>query len=757
MKNIDADLHVRGRSQFVDDLPAPEGALHVAVFSSPIAHGEITKLDIGPAQRTEGIHAVFTAEDIPGENQIGNIILDEPLLAYGKVNYVGQPIAVVVGESAEIARAAARKIRIEYREFPAIFDAREAHAEGQWIVPPRTFALGNVDEAWQACGMVVEGMAETGGQEHLYLETQGAFAWPTESGGLKVVSATQAPKAVQSIIGRVVNLPMHQVEVDVLRLGGGFGGKEEQATPWATMAALAAFRLKRPVKLILRRIEDMRMTGKRHPYSSDFKIGLTNEGKILAYQVTFYQNAGAFSDLSPSVLGRTLLHSTSSYFAPNVSATGISCRTNFPPNTACRGFGGPQAMFVMEAAIFKAAEEMGIDPWVIQKRNLLREGDAFPYGMKIDSSEARRCWENAEKRYRWAEIRRDAQNFNLIHHDRKKGLAMMPICHGVLYNDAIFLNQAYALVHVYSDGSVGVSTGAVEMGQGVHMKLRQVAAHIFSIPLDRVKAEGVNTSRVANTSPTSASYSADLNGNATRLACLEIIGRLKKFVARQLDIGQPDNIEIKNGTVYSEGKATEFTWDKLIIDAYFNRINLSAQAHYTTPGIEPDKNQKRTRFFAHHVFGAAIMEVTLDCLRGIYQIDSVKVVHDFGQSLNPLIDHGQVEGGITQGVGWMTMEELVYTNNGELISDGLATYKAPDIYSAPREIQVSFLENSENPLGIFSSKAVGEPPFMYGIGVYFAIARAMKAFRPELQIQFSAPMTPEKVLFSLHGNSAGSV
>nr|VFJ99244.1 MAG: xanthine dehydrogenase large subunit [Candidatus Kentron sp. H] len=750
MRNIDAELHARGRTQFVDDLLAPEGTLHAAVFSSPIAHGEITKLDSSAAERMEGIHAVFTAKDIPGENQIGNIIPDEPLLASGKVAYAGQPIAIVVGESAEIARAAARKIAIEFQERPAIFDTRQAHAEGELIVPPRTFALGNVDEAWRECHVVVEGTAETGGQEHLYLETQGAFAWPTESDGLKVVSATQAPKSVQSVIGRVVNLPMHQVEVDVLRLGGGFGGKEEQATPWAAMAALAASRLKRPVKLILLRDEDMRMTGKRHPYSSDFKIGLTREGKILAYQVTYYQNAGAFSDLSPSVLGRTLLHSTNSYFIPNVRATGIGCRTNFPPNTACRGFGSPQAMFVMEAAICKAAEKMGVDPWVIQKKNLLREGDEFLHGMKVENSQARRCWEKAEEEYRWEEIHRSVQDFNLTHSDQKKGLAMMPICFGILFNDAVFLNQAYSLVHVYADGSVSVSTGAVEMGQGVHMKLRQVAAHIFSISPDRIKTESVNTTRVANTSPTSASYSADLNGNATRLACLKILTRLKEFAAQQLDTGQPDNIEIKNGTVYSRGKATEFTWDKLIIDAYLNRINLSAQAHYATPGIEPGKNQKRKRFFAHHVFGAAIMEVTLDCLRGIYQIDSVKVVHDFGQSLNPLIDRGQAEGAIVQGIGWMTTEELNYANNGELISDGLATYKVPDVYAAPREIRISFLKGSDNPLGIFNSKAVGEPPFVYGIGAYFAILQAIRAFCPGSEIKLSAPMTPERVLFSLY-------
>nr|VFK29207.1 MAG: xanthine dehydrogenase large subunit [Candidatus Kentron sp. MB] len=748
MKNIDAERHVRGESQFVDDIPAPEGALYAAVYSSPIAHGNITKLDIAPAEQAAGVHGVFTAEDIPGENQIGNIIPDEPLLASGKVYYVGQPIAIVVANSAEIARAAARMIETEFEELPAIFDAREAHAQGQLIAPPRIFSSGNIHEAWQKCDVVVEGVAESGGQEHLYLETQGTLAYPTES-GLKVISATQSPNAVQSVVARVLDLPMHQIEVDVLRLGGGFGGKEEQATPWATMAALAAFKLRKPVKLILRREEDMRMTGKRHPYSSDFKIGLTNEGKILAYQVTFYQNAGAVADLSPAVLDRTLFHTTSSYFVPNVESTGFSCRTNLSPHTAFRGFGGPQAMFVMESAIFQAALEMEIEPSVIQSKNLLREGDEFPYGMRVENSQAHRCWERAGEEYRIEEMHREIRAFNREHDERKKGLALMPICYGISFTST-FLNQVGALVHVYSDGSVGVSTGAIEMGQGVNMKMRQVAARMFSIPLSRIKIESTNTTRVANASPTAASCHADLNGHAARLACLNILARLKKFIAQQLNTDRPDDIEIREETVYSRGEPTEFTWDKLISRAYFNRINLSAQAHYATPGIHFDEKTNRGKPYAYHVFGTAIIAVTVDCLCGAYRIDSVKVVHDFGKSLNPLIDRGQAEGAIAQGLGWMTTEDVMHDGKGHLISDTLSGYKVPDIYFSPQEIQISFLENSDNPLGIFNSKAIGEPPLLYGIGAYFAILRAMKAFRPDWQVRFSAPITPEKVLFSLY-------
>jgi len=740
MKQFDAVLHVKGESQFVDDRVVPEGLLYAAVLSSPIAHGNISH--IAPAKNT-----VFTADDIPGENKIGNIIADEPLLAAGQVHYIGQPIAIVISQSAEMARAATSAIEVQFETLPAIFDAREAYAQGQLIVPLRSFALGDVDAAWQQCDVIVEGEAESGGQEHLYLEGQGAFAYPTENGGLKVVSATQSPTIVQRMIARVLGLPWHKIEVDVLRLGGGFGGKEEQATPWAAMAALAAFKLKKPVKLILRRDEDIRMTGKRHPYSSDFKIGLSKEGQILAYQVTFYQNAGAAADLSPAVLERSLFHTTNSYFVPNVKATALCCRTNLPPYTAFRGFGAPQAMFVFESAIFKAAEQMGVEPWIIQKQNLLREGDSFPYGMKLENSQARRCWAVAEQKYAFETMRDNVQEFNLTHPLQKKGLALMPVCFGISFT-SLFLNQASVLLHIYIDGSVSLNTAAVEMGQGVNMKILQVAAQILSIDPKRIKVENTNTSRVANTSPTAASAGADLNGKATELACLKILARLKKVAAKKLN--SADEIKIKDEIIYLRGEPTDLRWENLISSAYFNRVSLSAQAHYATPNIYFDKRLEKGKPFAYHVFGTAIIEVTVDCLRGTYQIDSVKVVHDVGKSLNPLIDRGQVEGGLVQGIGWMTIEELKYADNGQLLTDTLSTYKVPDIYFAPQTISVHFLANSDNPQGLFDSKAIGEPPFMYGIGAYFAIWQAMKAFRPDLPLKLSAPLTPEKVLLSLY-------
>jgi len=748
MKNYDTIRHVKGESQFVDDILVPEGLLYAAVSSSEVAHGEIINIDISEALKVEGVKIILTAKDIPGENQIGGIIPDEELFASDKVDFIGQPIAVVIAETQLIAQEAARKIKTDINKLPVITDPREAYKAGNLIVPPRTFNLGDVENTWELCDHIVEGKVESGGQEHLYLETQGAFAYPVEGGGIKIVSSTQSPTAVQRVTARILNLPMHKVEVDVLRLGGAFGGKEDQATAWAAMAGMASYKLFKPVKLILPRQQDMIMTGKRHPYSSDFKIGLTNDGKILAYETTFYQNAGAAADLSPAVLERTLFHCTNSYYIPNVKATAISCKTNLPPNTAFRGFGGPQGMFVIESAIFKAAEQMDIDPTEIQKKNLLDEGDEFPYGQKTQKCHAKRAWRRAEDKYAVNKIKGRVKEYNLNNDNYKKGVALMPICFGISFTNTS-MNQASALVHVYTDGSISVSTAAVEMGQGVNEKIRQVVANSFSVNIDRVKTETANTSRIANTSPTAASSSADLNGKATEHACRNILAHLKNEAAEILNASSASHIHIKDEFIYQDNIKTDLTWNELIKTSHLKRVNLSSHAFYATPGIHFDKEKEKGKPFAYHVYGTAIIEATVDCLRGIYEIDSVKVIHDFGKSFSPLVDLGQAEGAIMQGLGWMTIEEVIYDENGKLLTDALSTYKVPDIHFTP-DVQVEFLEDSENPFGIFKSKAIGEPPLMYGIGGYFAIMNAIKEFRPDVEFNISAPITPEKVLLNLY-------
>ncbi len=748
MKNVDSKSHVRGESVYLDDVPLLQGTLFACVYDSPNAHGKLKSVNSSKAEKANGVVKIITAKDLIGENQIGGILPDEPLLADDEVHFCGMPIALVLAETEEQAHAAAKLITAEIEPLEIITDEREAQAKGELISPPKHFKLGDAEKAFANCEHIFEGRADVNGQEHLYIETQGAYCVPTEANGMKIYSSTQGPTAVQRAVSRVTAIPMHQIEVDVTRLGGGFGGKEDQANAWAALCAVGTQITKRPVKYALHRMEDMRMTGKRHPYSADYKIGLDKDLKIIAYSATFYQNAGAACDLSLPVLERTLFHCTNSYFIPNVSATAFSCKTNLPPNTAFRGFGGPQGMFVIESAIAHAAEKLNVSASEIQRKNLLKNGDEFPYG-QIAESEAETSWTQADEKYDFEKLKAEADEFNKQNKFKKKGVALMPICFGISFTKTP-MNQARSLVHIYTDGSVAVSTGAVEMGQGVNTKIAQVAARIFSQPIDRIKVHSTNTLRIANTSPTAASAAADLNGRATQMACETILERLKEVAKDLVEAQSTNDISFENGFVYRRGENTNLDWLKLVNEAYLQRVNLSEHAHYATPGISFDWSIAKGHPFAYHVYGTAIVGVTVDCLRGIYEIDYVKCCHDFGSSMNTSVDYGQIEGGIVQGLGWMTMEEIFYDANGKLRSNALSTYKIPDIYSVPKDIEILPLETSRENSAIFNSKAVGEPPLMYGIAAYFAIREAVKAFNSQDFIKFNAPFTPEKVLMNLY-------
>lgn len=749
MNLTDSELHVRGSSHFIDDLPEPENTLHAAVFQSPIASGKIDRLDFVTAlEGNPQVLTILTAKDIPGENQIGTIIPDEPLFAGEFVHYIGQSIALVVASDRHSALTAVQKITCGFKESPAIFDPREAFKCGELIAPPRTFSMGNPDLVWPQCDIIVNGRVDCGGQEHLYLETQGALAIPLDDGSVKIFAGTQSPSQVQKVTARVLNLPMNKVVVEVPRLGGAFGGKEDQATPWAAMAALAAYLLKRPVKLVLSRQQDMRCTGKRHPYSIDYKLGLSRERKILAYEVYFYQNAGAAADLSTAILERTLFHVTNSYFIPHVKATAACCRTNFPPNTAFRGFGAPQAIFAIECAIYHAAQMTHIDPTEIQSKNLIHEGEYFPYGQRAENCQAEACWDATERHYYPAALEKECQEFNSANVYLKKSWARIPICFGISFTTTT-LNQASALVHVYTDGSVMVSTSAVEMGQGVKAKIGAVVAKAFSIKVARVKVASTDTMRIANMSPTAASTGADMNGHAARLACQEILNRLYVVAAEQLTASSSQRIQIKDERIYLNDRETDLTWEQLVRLAFLQRKSLSAQAHYATPDLFFDRKLEKGQPFAYHVYGHALVQATVDCLRGTFHFNSVQVVHDVGKSLHRQIDLGQIEGGTVQGLGWMALEELCYDSRGRLLSDSMTTYKVPDIYFAPDRIEVELLDQP-NPKGLYHSKAVGEPPFLYGIAGYFAIIKAMRNFRNDCKITFHSPMTPEKILLALY-------
>ncbi len=748
MQNRDSIGHVTGKSVYVDDIPEQKGTLYGKVFGSPIAHGILKKIDVSDALKTPGVEAILTAADIPGENQIGGIIPDEVLFADEKVEFHGQPIAFVVAKDELTARKAAAKIIADIEPLEPITDPRIAKEKGLLLFPPNTFSSGDIDAAWKDCFHVFSGQAELNGQEHLYIETQGAYAYPTENDGIKIHSSTQGPTHVQHTTAHVLGIPMHRVEVDVTRLGGGFGGKEDQATAYACMAALAARKLKKPVKVILHRMDDMQMTGKRHPYSADYRIGLDKDYKIVAYEATLYQNGGAASDLSPAVLDRSLFHSTNTYFIPNTRITGYSCKTNLPPNTAFRGFGGPQGMFFIETAIARAAHELNIPAKTIQKKNLLQENDSFLYGQVAKQVNIQSCFDTLNKHDDLDSLQKEVDDFNKNHQLFKKGLAVMPICFGISFTKTT-MNQARALVHVYHDGSIGVSTGAIEMGQGVNTKMIQVAAQTFSVSPDRVKVETTNTTRVSNTSPTAASSGADLNGKATQIACTAIRERLLELAASKLN-SQKSELSILNEWVYQDNKQTTIHWNELVKEAYLERICLTENGHYATPVVHFNTKTKKGHPFAYHVYGASAWLVTLDCLRGTYTFDKVEVVHDFGNSMNFNIDRGQAEGALVQGLGWMTMEELSYDAEGVLKSNSLSTYKIPDIYSVPKELNIIPLAANGPEPAILRSKAVGEPPLMYGIGAYFALYNAIKAFNPKAPFETDAPMTPEKALMLLY-------
>ncbi|MDA3850251.1 MAG: molybdopterin-dependent oxidoreductase [Spirochaetaceae bacterium] len=740
-KMADTELHVRGLSRYVDDQVPPKNCLYCVILYSAIARGRIISIDVNEAQNAPGIVRIITAGDIPGENQIGSIILDEPLLAEDEIHYMGQPIAAVYGDSESAARRALKLIQLQVEEQPAVIDPRIAYQENHLIAPPRTFSIGDADLTMKDCDFVASGRADSGAQEHFYLEGQAAFAFPAEGGGLLIQSSTQGPSTVQKMVSRVCGLPMNAIEVDVRRLGGAFGGKEDQANAWACFAALGTKLTGRPCRMVLRRSEDMLATGKRHPYSSDFTIGLNKEGKILAFKAMYYQNAGAAADLSTAILERTLFHSTGSYYVPHVQVTAVSCKTNLTPNTAFRGFGGPQAMFVFEAALREASRISGISVKELQKINLIQTGQAFPYGMKAENARAQACWERSFEKYQLPKRIKAIEDHPAGRFSR--GYSLMPVCFGISFTN-ITLNQARALVHIYLDGTVGVSTGAIEMGQGVNQKIREIVSNTLGISLEMVKTESTNTTRVANSSPTAASSGADLNGKAAEMACQALKQRILNFMAEEQLNCPPEDLEICANRLYLDEEPLDIPWKEAVEKAYAARVHLSAEAHYSTPDLHFDTATEKGRPFAYHSYGCAYTELTLDRLLGSYSIDLVQIIHDLGRSINSVVDLGQIEGGLVQGIGWMTMEEMLHTPEGKPLTATAGSYKVPDISSVP-QIECEFLRDVDNPQAVMGSKAVGEPPFMYGIGAYFALRMAAGIEGP----RFEAPMTPERIFMEM--------
>jgi xanthine dehydrogenase large subunit len=780
----ESELNLAGATRYLDDLPATAGMLYGSPLTSPCARGLLRSIDATAALALDPSVRVLTAADIPGENQLGEAVHDESLLVASEWSYMGQCLALALASSMSLARRAAALIAIDYEELKPVTDAREAAAAGSFILPSRTMKSGDSVAAFARCAIVAEGRVESAGQEHVYLEAQGAIAERREGGRIYVLSGTQAPSGVQRAIARVLGLPMNDVEVEARRLGGAFGGKEDQAAQWAALAALGAARTGRTVKVYLNRREDMRWTGKRHPYSSDYRIGLDAEGRILAYEADYYQNSGACCDLSPAILSRTLFHAASAYRVPNIRVTGRMCRTNLPPFTAFRGFGAPQGVFVMECALDAAARKGGWDPVELRRKNLLAEGDSFHFGQPVADCRARTCVDRALELSRWDKLKSDMVSFNASHALEKRGAAMLPICFGVSFTKLV-MNQGGALIHVYGDGSVSVSTGAVEMGQQVARKIQVIVARAFGISEGLVRVESTSTLTVANTYPTAASTGSDINGMAALAACEEIRGRLLGLAAKILGAGSGE-LRIESGLVarVASGdrgcEVTELGWKELVDRAHLDRIDLSAHGFYATPGLYYDMKAERGSPFAYHVYGCALVTATLDVLRGTYRFDEAHIVHDVGESIDIDVDMGQAEGAFAQGLGWAALEDLVYDDSGRLLSDSLSTYKLPDLRFMPPLLQVEFLQGVPNPKAVMRSKAIGEPPLLYGIAGYFAVLDALRAAREsskpgtssgmasgispsassagEAQVSpkaspgmYDLPMTPEKALDYIQG------
>lgn len=739
--------HVTGRSQFIDDIPKPRNVLYVKVLVSPIAKGKISKLEIQKAKEITGVCAVLTAKDIPGENQIGGIIPDEVCMADGHVQFIGEPIAVVAAESAEIAEAALKEIELEIEEETPVLTVRDALEKEQFVGPVRKIERGDVESVFANCPNYLEGTIRNDGQEHFYLETQSALTVPEDNGGMTVYSSSQGPNDIHKMVANVLGMPQHMITVDIKRLGGGFGGKESQATIWACLAALVTYYTNRPAILRLTRDEDMLSTGKRHAYESDYRVAYDNEGKILAYSVELNSNSGAVADCSTSVLERAMLHAENSYHIENIKVIGRPCKTNIHPATAFRGFGGPQGIFVIEFVLERIANKLGLDPYDVRMKNMYHVGDSAPYGQEILNAEhIETIFEKLRKDSNWDERKRQIALFNKNNKYQKKGIGITPVKFGISFT-AAHLNQGSALVHVYLDGSISVSHGGIEMGQEVNTKIAQIAATNFGVPLSFIRVESNNTKRVANSSPTAASSGCDLNGNAVDVASMKVVKRLKEFL---LKIYPDKQTESENGYIYEviEGKINYekplITFKELIKRAYFDRVDLSAHGFYATPGVHFDRDAGLGHPFLYYVFGAAVSEVTVDTLTGQVSLDYARILHDCGNSINPMVDIGQVQGAFVQGIGWVTTEDLVYNEKGKLLSSSPATYKIPTIGDIPDNFCVEILEGSTNEPGIKRSKAIGEPPFIYGESVFFAIVDAISS-TGRFPMELSIPATPEKV------------
>ena len=751
-----AALHVSGEATYIDDIAEAVGTLHAALGLSPIAHGRLLAIDLELLKRQPGVVAVYTAADFPGENNCGPLLHDDPILADGELSYLGQPVFAIIATHRELARRAAglAKQALTVEALAPVLTALEAHAAGQYVLPPMHLSRGDATAAMATAPHRLTGTWAVGGQEQFYLEGQISYALQQENKALLIHCSTQHPSEMQQLVAHAMGYQAHQVQVQCRRMGGGFGGKESQSALFACVAALAATQLRRPVKLRLDRDDDFLITGRRHGFDYRWNVGYDDAGRILAAEIDLISNCGHSADLSAPVMARALCHFDNAYWLPNVAMHGYCARTNTQSNTAFRGFGGPQGALAIEVILDSVARRLGLDPLLVRQRNFYgasgKGQDVTPYGQTVEDNIIQPLTDQLIASSSYHARRAEIAVFNAASPVLKKGLALTPVKFGISFN-VVHLNQAGALVHVYTDGSVLVNHGGTEMGQGLNTKVAQVVAHELGLPLAQVRATATDTQKVANTSATAASTGSDLNGKAAQDAARKIKLRLAALAAELLG-GTAEGVVFGGGKVQSGGLT--LTFNNLVAKAYLQRVQLWSDGFYTTPGLHWDRTRLQGKPFYYFAYGAAVAEVLIDTLTGESRCTRADVLHDVGQSLNPALDIGQVEGAFVQGMGWLTTEELVWhPQSGKLTTHAPSTYKIPTANDSPPDFRVALFDQPGHKNAadsIHRSKAVGEPPLLLPFAVLLAIKDAVAAAGPAgCDPHLRAPATAEAVLDAL--------
>lgn len=753
-----AILHVLGEATYTDDVPELRGTLHAALGLSQKAHAKVNAIHLDAVRASIGVVAVYTAKDIPGTNDCGPIIHDDPIFADGLVQYVGQPLFVVVADTHDNARRAARLAVVDYSELPAILTPQAAKAAQSYVLPPMHLERGDFKAAFESAPHVVKGELYVGGQEQFYLEGQISYAIPKEDKTLLVLCSTQHPSEMQHIVAHALGLPSHSVTVECRRMGGGFGGKESQSALWAAAASIAAAHLKRPVKLRADRDDDMLVTGKRHCFHYEYEVGFDDSGRMLAAKVEMVSRAGYSADLSGPVATRAVCHFDNTYYLSDVDILALCGKTNTQSNTAFRGFGGPQGAIAIEYIVDEIARKLGMDALDVRKRNLYGRNDeegrnVTPYGQKVADNVIHELIDELEATSEYRQRRAAITAYNAKSPVLKKGLALTPVKFGIAFN-LTHLNQAGALVHVYVDGSVLVNHGGTEMGQGINTKVAQVVAQELGVGLAHVRVTATDTSKVANTSATAASTGADLNGKAAQDAARQIRERLAVLAATLMG-GSADDVRFTADQV-SLGTQT-MAFPALVQKAYMARIQLWSDGFYATPGLHWDAKSMTGNPFYYFAYGAAVAEVVVDTLTGEWKLLRADALYDAGNSLNPAIDIGQVEGAFIQGMGWLTTEELWWNKAGKLMTHAPSTYKIPGISDCPQDFRVRLFNNRNAADSIHRSKAVGEPPLLLPFSVFFAIRDAVSSVGGhKLNPPLNAPATSEAILNAVEAVQAAA-